>query len=40
MNRDQLQELAERIEAASGLDVDLALAALKAMRDALPEAAS
>jgi hypothetical protein len=40
MNRDQLQELAERIEAASGPDVDLAVAALKAMRDALPEAAS
>jgi hypothetical protein len=37
MNRDQLQELAERIEAASGPDVDLAVAALKAMRDALPE---
>jgi hypothetical protein len=40
MNRDQLQELAERIEAASGLDVDLAVAALRAMRDALPEASS
>jgi hypothetical protein len=40
MNREQLQDVAGRIEAASGLDIDLAAAALKALQAALPQASS
>lgn len=38
MDDDQLQTLADRIQSAAGLDIDLAFAALEGLRAALPEA--
>jgi hypothetical protein len=38
MNQEELRTLAERIEGAAGPDLDLAVAALKGLRSALPEA--
>lgn len=38
MNHAQMQDLADRIEDASALDVDLAVAALEGLRTALPRA--
>lgn len=38
MNHDQLQILADRIQSAAGLDIDLAVAALEGLRAAVPEA--
>jgi hypothetical protein len=40
MNRDQLQALADRIEGAASLQLDLAVATLEGMRTALPQARS
>jgi hypothetical protein len=38
MNRDQLQALADRIESARSLELDLAVATLEGLRAALPQA--
>jgi hypothetical protein len=40
MNRDQMQALADRIEAAGSLDLDVAVATLEGLRAALPQATS
>ncbi len=40
MNRDQVQALADRIQGAAALDLDLAVATLEGLRTALPRAAS
>jgi hypothetical protein len=40
MNRDQMQALANRIEGAASLELDLAVATLEGLRAALPQAGS
>ena len=40
MNRDQMQALADRIEGATSLELDLAIATLEGLRAALPQATS
>lgn len=40
MNRDQLQALADRIEGATSLELDLAVATLEGLHAALPQAGS
>ncbi len=40
MNHDHLEAMADTIESAAGVDVDLAITALTALRTALPHASS